>query len=158
MSEERPFRYFDEARRLGESLHDIALTPPVAKVAAEGGLDRIAKGNTALSDLQGSQAAASASVPSEMQKAEVKRRLQALLAHKKVKAAARDVVLERFCARAEKLANPMGPDVTPTAMTSGTGGPLDAEAGRGTRYQGVHQGPVGDLIARTLKELREGKA
>lgn len=158
MSEERPFRYFDVARQLGESLRDIELTPVPVKTAAEGGLDRINRGQTALSDMQSSQAAASASVPSEMQKAEVKRRLQALLAHKKVKAAARDIVLERFCERAEKLANPMGPDVTPSAMTSGIGRPLDSEEGRGTRYQGVHQGPAGDLIARTLKELREGKA
>jgi len=148
------FRYHDEARKLGESLATIELTPE--RPPRGGALEAIANNKTAFSDHEASREAAIASVPVELQKAEMRRKLHQLLASKHQKTAARELVLDSFTREARKLANPMGPDVSASAMTSGGGGPPEKPEPDPSRSLGGHQGPAANLFARGLKELNEG--
>lgn len=150
MSEDvtRPFRYHDEARRLGEELVSIEVVAP--KLAAHDGMGRIARGETALAGIPANQAAAVAAVPSELQKRELQQKLQTLLDRKQRKVAS-------FVGEAKKLANPSAPDVALSAMTSGTGmSGVERPSGMDMRLESVHQGPAANLFAAGLKALREG--
>lgn len=154
MSEERPYRYFDEARAFGESLAEIKVAAPEHEEKNRGALERIATGNTALGSMPHSQAAAAAGVPDQMQRLEVRRRLQSLLAKNKQKLAARDVALRAFCLQVKQASdlNPNGPDVTPNAMTSGTG--VSDASQRIEARLGIHQGPAANFFAKGLKALK----
>lgn len=152
MSEEaRPFRYHDEARRLGEELAEIKVAEPKRKepdIPDAGGLARIAKGETAFGSMSSDRAAVLAAVPQDLKKHEVKQKLQTLLNKKQQKVAS-------FIAEASKVADMASSDVSLNAMTDGVGsGPADRAE---SRYQGIHQGPAANLIAAGLKSLKGPK-
>jgi hypothetical protein len=152
----KPWRYHDAARELGESLADIKMPEPVkAASRSTGALDRIASGDTAFKGMAASREAAAASAPEELQKNELKKKLQALLATKRDKVAARRAAVDDFIEKA-KLANPSSPDVTLNAMTSGNGMPAEDKPAV-TRREGVHQGPAANFLAAGLKALKSEK-
>lgn len=144
--EPRPFRYHDEARRLGEALAEIKVAAPV--VRPNQGMDLIAKGKTALATVSENAATAVAGVPAELQKQELQAKLQKLLDKKQKKVAS-------FLAEARKYANPMVPDVSAAAMTSGNGTPTAPQVEQPVRLSGAQQGPAANLIARQLRERNE---
>jgi hypothetical protein len=143
------YRYLDEQRKLGESLVDIPVAPPRAPHFETGALDRIATGNTVLAKMAADVAVSVASVPQDHHKHELKKKLQTLLFEKQQKELNKQHKVASFVARV-KRADPSGPDVTPGAMTSGTGQGAFIER----RPEGIHQGPAANLIARGLKQLR----
>ena len=151
------FRYHDEARKLGEGLVDIELTPPPPRAPDEG-LMRIAQGDTAFASVEARKFAAIAAVPGELQKTEVKRRLELLLQKEQQKKAARDGALARFCAEAVKEGSPLIPTVGPSAMTDGSGyeGQQSVrDEARPVGARGDSQGPAADFFAVALRQQRE---
>ena len=150
MGDEAPFRYWDQARSLGESLRDIEVALPPEPTYDYGGLDRIASGQTALSKM------ASDTPPNphaEVKKLELKNKLKTLLTEKKRRELGVQHKVASFIYMA-KFANPTGPEVTPSAMTSGDGDQELTEKGQRDR-QGAHQGPAANFFANGLKELRK---
>lgn len=151
----RPFRYDDQARSLGEALAEIKVAQPAPPSVEDnfGALQRILDGETALNKIAADAAHTEASGPHLLEQQVLRRKLQGLLAAKKEKTAASRRAVDAFVAGAEKLANPMQPDVTPGMMTSGNGGPSNPE---GETRPAVNQhGPAATLIARALKQSRE---
>jgi hypothetical protein len=153
MTEEaRPFRYHDEARRLDEELAEIKVAEPKSKPPAPlatGGLERIAKGETAFGAMPADRAAVLASIPQDMKKHEVKQKLQTLLAKKHTKVA-------EFISQANKVADLAASDVVLNSTTEGTGsGPAERE---NERHLDAHQGPAANLIAAGLKAAKGSKS
>lgn len=158
MSEQKPFRYHDEARAFGESLAEIKVAEPKKSPPATGALERIAAGKTAFEGMQASRDAAAAAAPDELQTHELKRKLTTLLQQKRKHAATAHAGVDAFIADAEKLANPYAPDVPLSAMTSGNGATtIENDRPAVARREGIHQGPAANLIAAGLKAAKQQK-
>jgi hypothetical protein len=143
----RAWRYHDDARLFDESLAEIKVAEPKRKEPDVGGMDRIAKGETALASMPAERAAALASVPSTLQKHELKQKLQTLLAKKQSKVA-------EFI-EASKQANLGSPEITLNAMSSGNGSPMEGRVDEAKLTRAaMHQGPAADLLAAGLKALK----
>jgi hypothetical protein len=148
----KPFRYDDEARTFGESLAEIKVAAPAAPEPNVGALERILQGDTALSKMAEERAMAHASVPEDLAKHELKKKLHALLQDKQKKTASVRAGIDAFVARAEKIANPTMSDVTPGMMTSGNGQPIPQPEPVEAPMGASSQGPAADLFARALKQ------
>jgi hypothetical protein len=158
MSEQaRPFRYDDQYRLLDESLVDIKVAAPVVREPDVGGLERIAAGKTALASIPATRAAAAASVPHDLQKEEVKKKLRELLEKKQSKIAAFvDASKLAFMESTGQSDSSATGIVTPSQMMSGNGSATDSRD-TSTPREGVHQGPAANLIAAGLKQINSGK-
>jgi hypothetical protein len=149
-TETRPWRYDDEARRLGESLVEIKLAEPKRPEPDVGALDRIASGQMPLASIPADRAAAIAGVPRDMQKEEVRERLRGLLSHRQAKVASFIVGAARL-----KLATSDTGYITPAEMTAGGTGPAPGGGSTATKHEGAHQGPAANLIASGLKAINK---